>query len=472
MFLRTLFVFACREVKSSWINVPLRVMEVPQTQYATAPNGARVAYQVVGEGTRDIILNTNWLSCIDLMWDEPRYEHCIRRLASCGRLLLFDKRGTGASDPLEIRDGDFDVSLLEQASEDMLLVLDAVGSTRATIVGADTGGIAAIVLAATHPERVDALVLQDSCARFTNSSDYPWGLDVEAVSAIIGAVRESWGTGIALFALAPSLASDESTVRWCARYERLSVSPATMVASFEDAAKIDVRAVLPLVRMPTMVLSHTESAFIPPGQGRYLADNIPDARYVEFDGSDMWLFTDSRLIDQIVAFLGESSTPPGDDHRVLAAVLFTDLVSSTAQMAELGDRRWRDLLDTHDRVISRIVNDHRGHIVDRAGDGMLATFESSARAVRCATAMATELHKLGLNMRAGVHAGEIELRGDRVAGMAVHLAARIMGIANADEVIVSRTVCDLSVGSGLTFRDLGAHELKGIPGKWDLFILD
>ena len=187
---------------------------------------------------------------------------------------------------------------------------------------------------------MEALVLQDSCARFTNAPDYPWGLDVEAVSAIIDAVRESWGTGIALFALAPSLANDESTVRWCARYERLSVSPAMMAASFEDAAKIDVRAVLPLIRMPTLVLSHTESAFIPPGQGRYLADNIPEARYVELDGSDMWLFTDPRLIDQIVAFLGESSAPPGDDHRVLAAVLFTDLIlPPTTQLAELGDRR-------------------------------------------------------------------------------------------------------------------------------------
>ena len=450
----------------------MRVMEVPQTQYATAPNGARVAFQVVGEGARDIILNTNWLSCIDLMWDEPRYEHCIRRLASCGRLLLFDKRGTGASDPLEIRDGDFETSLLEQASEDMLHVLDAVGSSRATVVGADTGGIASLLLAATHPERVEALVLQDSCARFTSTSDYPWGLDIEAVSAIIGAVRESWGTGIALFALAPSLVNDESTVRWCARYERLSVSLTTMAASFEDAARIDMRAILPLVRMPTLVLSHTESAFIPQGQGRYLADNIPDARHVELDGSDIWLFADQRLIDHIVAFLGESSSPPADDHRVLAAVLFTDLVASTSQLAELGDRRWRDILDTHDRVMSRIVNDHRGHLVDRAGDGMLATFDSPARAVRCATALATELQKLGLEMRAGVHAGEIELRGDRVAGMAVHLAARIMGLANAHEVVVSRTVCDLSVGSGLTFREHGEHELKGIPGKWELFILE
>jgi class 3 adenylate cyclase len=447
-------------------------MEVPPTQYATAPSGARIAYQVVGEGARDIILNTNWLSCIDLMWDEPRYEHCIRRLASCGRLLLFDKRGTGASDPLEIRDGDFETSLLEQASEDMLLVLDAVGSGRATIVGADTGGIASLLLAATHPERVDALVLQDSCARFTNTDDYPWGLDVEGVEAIIGAVRESWGTGIALYALAPSLVDDESTVRWCGRYERLSVSPTMMAASFEDAARIDIRAILPLIRMPTLVLSHTESAFIPRGQGQYLADNIPGARHVELEGSDMWLFADPRLIDEVVAFLGESSAPPGDDHRVLAAVLFTDLVSSTSQLAELGDRRWRDLLDTHDRVLSRIVSDHRGRLVDRAGDGMLATFDSPARAVRCATALAMELQKLGLEMRAGVHAGEIELRGDRVAGMAVHLAARIMGLANAHEVIVSRTVCDLSVGSGLAFRDFGAHELKGIPGTWDLFILE
>jgi class 3 adenylate cyclase len=245
-----------------------------------------------------------------------------------------------------------------------------------------------------------------------------------------------------------------------------------MIASFEDAARFDVRTILPLVRVPTLVLSHTESAFIPLGQGRYLADHLPDARYVELDGSDAWLFSDSRLVDQIVAFLGEPSASTSDDNRVLAAVLFTDLVSSTTQLAELGDRRWRDLLDTHDRVINRIVNEHRGRVVDQAGDGMLATFDGPARAVRCATALAAELRKLGLEMRAGVHAGEIELRGERVAGLAVHLAARIMGLASADQVIVSRTVCDLTVGSGLMFREHGVHQLKGIPGTWELFILE
>ena len=447
-------------------------MQVPQTRYATGPNGARVAYQTIGDGPRDVLLNTNWLSSIDLMWDEPRYEHCLRRLASHGRLILFDKRGTGASDPLEVRDGAFDVSLLEQATEDMLVVLDEVDSTSATLVGADTGGIAAIIFAATHPERVDALVLQDTCARFNVSDDYPWGLDAAEVTAIIDAVRESWGTGIALAALAPSLEEDPSTLRWCARYERLSVPPATMIVQFEDAAQIDVRAVLPLVRMPTLVLSHDASAFIPVGQGRYLADHIPQARHVELDGSDIWLFSDPRLADEISSFLGEPPSYADEDDRVLAAVLFTDLVSSTAQLAELGDRRWKELLETHDRVLARAVSDHRGRLVDRAGDGMLATFDGPARAVRCATAIGTELRKLGLEMRAGVHAGEIELRSDGVAGMAVHLAARVMAKASAGEVVVSRTVRDLTVGSGLNFQDRGVHELKGIPGTWQLFVLE
>ncbi len=447
-------------------------MQVPQTQYATGPNGARVAYQTIGDGPRDVLLNTNWLSSIDLMWDEPRYEHCLRRLASHGRLILFDKRGTGASDPLEVRDGAFDVSLLEQATEDMLVVLNEVDSTSAALVGADTGGIATIIFAATHPERVDALVLQDTCARFTASGDYPWGLDAAEVTAIIDAVRESWGTGIALAALAPSLAEDPSTLRWCARYERLSVPPATMIVQFEDAAQIDVRAVLPLVRMPTLVLSHDASTFIPVGQGRYLADHIPQARHVELDGSDIWLFSDPRLADEISSFLGESPVHADEDDRVLAAVLFTDLVSSTAQLAELGDRRWKELLETHDRVLARAVSDHRGNLVDTAGDGMLATFDGPARAVRCATAIGTELRKLGLEMRAGVHAGEIELRSDGVAGMAVHLAARVMAKASAGEVVVSRTVRDLTIGSGLDFQDRGEHELKGIPGTWQLFVLE
>jgi class 3 adenylate cyclase len=418
------------------------------------------------------LLTTDWLSSIDLMWDEPRYEHCLRRLASCGRLVLFDKRGTGASDPLELRDSAFDVSLLEQANEDMLVVLDAVDSTRATVVGADTGGLAAIVFAATHPERIEALVLQDSCARVTAAADYPWGLDAPAMSSIIDAVRESWGTGVALGALAPSLLEDSSTLQWCARYERLSVPPATMIASWENAAQIDLRAVLPLVRVPTLVLSHDASPLIPVGQGRYLAQHIPDARHVELDGSDIWLFSDSRLTDEISSFLGEPSAPHNEDDRVLAAVLFTDLVSSTAQLAELGDRRWKELLDTHDGVLARAVNDHRGRVVDRAGDGMLATFDGPARAVRCATAIGAELRKLGLEMRAGIHAGEIELRGDGIAGIAVHLAARVMGKAGPGEVFVSRTVRDLTVGSGLEFRDRGVHELKGIPGAWELFALE
>ncbi len=447
-------------------------MQVPQTRYATAPSGARVAYQVIGDGGRDILLTTNWLSSIDLMWDEPRYEHCLRRLSSCGRLILFDKRGTGASDALELRDGAFDVSLLEQANEDMLVILDAVDSARVTVVGADTGGMPAIVFAATHPERIEALVLQDSCAQVMAGEDYPWGLDEATLSSIIDAVRERWGTGVALEGLAPSLLGDPSTVWWCARYERLSVPPATMLASWEDAAQIDLRAVLPLVRVPTLVLSHDASPIIPFGQGRYLAEHLSEARHVELDGSDIWLFSDLRLTDEISSFLGEPSAASDEDDRVLAAVLFTDLVSSTAQLAELGDRRWKDLLDTHDRVLARAVGDHRGKLVDRAGDGMLATFDGPARAVRCATAIGTELRKIGLEMRAGVHVGEIELRGDGVAGIAVHLAARVMGEAGSGEVIVSRTVRDLTIGSGLEFADRGMHELKGIAGTWELFALE
>ncbi len=447
-------------------------MDVPQIRYATAPNGARVAYQVIGDGARDILLSTNWLSSIDLMWDEPRYEHCLRRIASYGRLILFDKRGTGASDPLEVRDGAFDVSLLEQADEDMLVVLDEVDSARATVVGADLGGIAAIVFAATHPERTEALVLQDSCAKVTMAEDYPWGLAETAISAVIDAVREGWGTGVGLVALAPTLLEDPSSIQWCARYERLSVPPATMIASWEDAARVDVRAVLPLVRVPTLVLSHDANTLIPVGQGRYLADQILDARHVELDGTDIWLFSDPRLADEISSFLGEASAPSYADDRVLAAVLLTDLVSSTTQLAQLGDRKWKELLEIHDRVSARAVDNHRGKLVDRAGDGMLATFDGPARAVRCAAAIGTELRKLGLDMRAGVHAGEIELRRDGVAGIAVHIAARVMGKAGAGEVIVSRTVRDLVVGSGLEFTDFGVHELKGISGTWELFALE
>lgn len=444
--------------------------DLPSTAFALAPDGAHVAYQVMGDGPVDVVLSTDWASSIDLMWEEPRIERFLHRLASVGRLILFDKRGNGASDAAPIEHGRFG-STMEQAAEDLLVVLDAVDSERAVLVANTYGGWPALLFAATHPERCDRLVLIDCCARLVGAADYAPGIDSATLEWALEGVGANWGRGITL-ATEPDLWADRDLRHWYGRYERLSVERTYMLQGWRQMDEIDVRAALPLVRAPTLVVAHDQAnPLIGAGSGRFLAEHIPNAQLVELDGTSSLFWADERNVEHAVGFLGASEDNADDDDRVLATVLFTDLVSSTPLVAALGDRRWGELLDAHDHLTVELIGRFRGRLINRTGDGLLATFDGPARAVRCATAICSEVRRLGVEVRAGIHAGEIELRGGDVGGIAVHLAARVMAIADGGEVVVSRTVKDLTAGSGIAFADRGMHELKGIPDTWQLFSL-
>jgi class 3 adenylate cyclase/pimeloyl-ACP methyl ester carboxylesterase len=441
----------------------------PDTRFVVAPDGAHIAFQTVGDGERDLVLVTDWASSIDLMWEQPRIARFLTRLASIGRLILFDKRGNGASDGLSFGRGEFG-GAMEQASDDLLAVLDAAESERVDLVGSTFGGFPAMLFAATHPERCDRLVLQDSCPRFLSDGDYDGGLAQATLEAITGAVGKLWGRGVTLSTL-PDLYGDPALRRWYGRYERLAIDRTLMLQAWQQMTEIDARPVLPSIQASTLVIAHDRAFVVGQGAGRYLTEHIPTAELVELDGVGEMFWADERIIEHIVRFLGAESDETTDEDRVLATIVFTDLVASTPKLAELGDRRWKELLDEHDARTERLVSKFRGRLVQRTGDGLLATFDGPARGVRCAQAICNDVGELGVEVRSGVHVGEIELRGEHIGGIAVHLAARVMAKADAGEVVVTRTVKDLTAGSGLAFEDRGLHELKGIPEPWQLLAL-
>jgi class 3 adenylate cyclase/pimeloyl-ACP methyl ester carboxylesterase len=443
----------------------------PDVRFASAPDGARIAYQVVGDGPRDLVLSTDWVSSIDLMWEQPRMERYLARLAGHGRLILFDKRGNGGSDHAPIVEGRF-AATVEQAAEDLLAVLDAAGSERPDLISSTYGGWPAMLFAATHPERCGRLVLQDTCARQMAADDYAHGIDEETQAAVVDGLMAGHGRGAGLLGWDPALRDDSALRRWFPRYERLACDRAFIAEGWRRMGEIDLRAILPLIRTETLVIAHSEGCILMgAGSGAFLADHIADAQYVELPGHAAPFFGDERISDEIERFLGTEASVAGDDDRVLASVLFTDLVESTSMAARLGDQRWRGVLDDHDHLVDYCLSRFRGRLVKRTGDGILATFDGPARAVRCAETICRDARRLGVEVRAGVHAGEIELRGDDVGGIAVHLAARVMGQAGPGEVVVSRTVKDLTAGSGLSFEDRGTRELKGVPDPWQLFAL-
>ena len=444
--------------------------DLPRTRFATALDGAHIAYQVLGDGPEDVVLLTDWASSIDLMWELPQIERFLRRLASVGRLILFDKRGNGASDAAPIEHGRFG-STMEQAADDLLAVLDAVESERAALIANTYGGWPALLFAAAHPERCTRLALLDCCARLLTSEDYPPGIDPTMLKWAIDGISAAWGRG-ALLGTEGELQADKELRRWYARYERLAVERTYMVQAWTQMGEIDLRSILPLVRTQTLVIAHDQAnPLIGAGSGRYLAEHIPSATLLELDGTSSFFWADERNIEHLTRFLGAATDELDDDDRVLATVLFTDLVSSTQLAADMGDRRWRELLDAHDQLTGELISRFRGRLIARTGDGLLATFDGPARAARAATAICDEVRRLGVQVRVGLHAGEIVRRGDNVGGIAVHLAARVMSIAQGGEVVVSRTVKDLTAGSGLTFADRGTHQLKGIPEEWQLFTL-
>lgn len=436
-------------------------MNTPETKYAKSGDGY-LAYQVCGEGSVDLVYLSAWGSHVEEQWSIPPLAGFLRGLQSCSRLILFDLRGTGLSDPVAISQ----MTSLERWMDETQVVLDAVGSQRAALVGFGGGGHLAALFAATHPDRVQALVLYRTAARFTTAPDYPWGLAAERVPTYLEEIERNWGNGAQL---ERSLGSreQEGLRPQLARFERFLAGPAAYRAAMRMSLESDIRGILSTIKAPTLVAHQAHDTFIPVEHSRYLAEHVPGARYIEVPSA----LTDC---DAVAGEFGEFLTgvrPTLPNDRVLATVLFTDIVDSTQHAAAMGDRRWRETLDVYDRAAARALADWRGRQVKTTGDGTLATFDGPARGIRCALALADVIGALGLQLRAGLHTGEIETRGEDVAGIAVHIGQRVSALAEPGEVLVSRTVKDLVAGSGLEFGSVGDHELKGVPGEWRLFVV-
>jgi class 3 adenylate cyclase len=438
---------------------------IPETEYARS-GGLHLAYQVLGNGPPDILLLDQWFSHMDAQWDVAPLAEFRERLASFGRLIMYDKRGSGLSDPL----APDHLPTIEEWMDDLPIVLNAVGSEKAAIITNLGGGIMATTYAAVHPERVASLILVDCFARFTATPDYPVGGTEEDVDRTLEEADLTMGRGLMLDLFAPSIAGDERLRRAWARYERLAVSPGMTVATVRLLYESDVRSILPTIRVPTLVIHRAKGKGFPAEYGRYLAEHIPGARYVELPGMDnlIWAGDQDAILDEIQDFI-TGVRPAPTPKRVLATVLFTDIVDSTRRAAEVGDRAWRRILDEHFAITRRQLDRFDGRMIKSVGDGVLATFDGPARAVRCAAAIRDGVAELGLDLRAGLHTGEIELQPDDVAGLAVHIGARISALAGAGEILVSSTVKDLVVGSGLEFEDHGSRDLKGVPGEWRVF---
>jgi class 3 adenylate cyclase len=435
----------------------------PETRYAKSGE-LNIAYQVVGEGPFDLIYVPGWISNVELMWEEPAHAHVLDRLASFSRLILFDKRGTGLSDPVPLDR----LPTLEERMDDVRAVLDAVECSQAAVFGFSEGGLMSILFAATYPERTTALVLYGVFAKRIKSADYPWAPSPEDRKREIVELERNWSDRMDLDKLAPS--EDEAFKDRLATYFRRSASPGAAVALMRMNTQIDVRDVLPTIQAPALVLHRTDDLDVNVEEGRWIADRIPGAKFVELPGDahTLWAGDTDSIVDEIEVFLTGARRGPEPD-RVLATVLFTDIVGSTEQATRLGDRRWRELLESHHAVVRRELERFNGDEVDTAGDGFLARFDGPARAIRCASAIESGVGELGLQVRAGVHTGECELFGDKVAGLAVHTGARVASHAQPGEVLVSQTVKDLVAGSGIGFEDRGSHELKGVPGEWRLY---
>ena len=435
----------------------------PRIAYAES-RGLKVAYAVMGDAPLDLVFVPGFVSHVEALLEFPPIARPIGRLTRFARVIVFDKPGTGLSDPVE------GVPTLEQRMEDLTAVLDAAGVERAALFGASEGAPMSALFAATHVERVIALVMYGSYAKGAWAEDYPWAPTPEQTAAGVELIEEGWGQGFWLDVYAPSFAEDPKLVRWWARYERQAASPTMAKAISQLATEVDVREILPAIRVPTLVVHRKGDIAVPVEGARYIAERIRGARLVELDGCDHFPFAGDvdALIDEVESFLtGARPVRPVD--RRLLTVLFSDIVGSTERAAELGDRRWRSLLERHDEIARVQIEREGGRAVKATGDGFLATFEGPARAIQCARALHSATEPLGIELRAGIHTGECEVMGDDIGGVCVHLAARVCGLAGPGEVLVSRTVKDLVVGSGIEFSERGVHELKGIPGEWELF---
>ena len=439
-------------------------MATPETRYARSGDDY-IAYQTLGDGPRDIVFMSAWFSHVDGRWEEPRFAAMLRRLATMGRLIVFDKRGSGASDPLHIPDPTW-----EDWADDIRAVMDAAGSQRAAIIGVGDSGPLACLFAATQPQRVQSLILVNTGARLMRGPNYPWGLDTDDVKRFLARTKESWGTGGVADVFSPSVAGDDRYKQWWARYQRMSASPGRSTAMAALVFDVDVRHVLSTIHVPTLVMHRRDFRFFPVEQGRYLADNIAGAKLVELEGADgfVYLGDTESIMSEIEEFV-TGTRRAQDVDRVLATVLLTDMVGSTSQAAALGDHKWRDVLDAHDEIVRAQLEAFRGRLHRATGDGVLATFDGPARGIRCAQAIRDRLRAAGIDIRSGLHAGEIELRGNEIGGIAVHIAARIEAEADTGEILCSSTVKELVTGSDLVFADRGRKLLKGVPQEWQLY---
>ena len=437
-----------------------------ETRYAKSGD-VSIAYQLLGKGPPDLVLVPGWVSNIDVFWEEPTLARFLTRLASFSRLILFDKRGTGLSDRVA------DMPSLEVRMDDVRAVMDVVGSEFAALFGYSEGGTMCALFAATHPSRTSALIMSGAFARRTWAPDYPWGRTEEQQQAFLDQVEREWGGPVGIDVRAPSMAQDERFRQWWARFLRASASPAAAAMLVRMNAEIDIRQLLPAIQVPTLILHSVNDRVIDMGVARYMAARIPRSKLVELHGTDHlpWGDDSDAILDEIEEFLTGVRRSAEHD-RVLATVLFTDIVGATEKAASLGDRRWGDLLDNHHALVRRELARFRGREIDTASDGFLATFDGPARAVRCACAISDSVQSLGIEVRAGLHTGECEIMGDKLGGISVHIGARVAALARPGEVLVSATVKDLVAGSALSFQDRGIQSLKGVPGDWRLFAVD
>jgi class 3 adenylate cyclase len=451
-------------------------VDIPETRYAKTADGVHIAYQVFGDGPVDILFVMGWVTHIEKMWTEPRFARFFTKLASFSRVMVFDKRGVGLSD----RVSEDRLPSLEVRMDDARAVMDTVGSERAVVLGVSEGGPMAMLFAATYPERTIGLIVYGTSACWNNAPDYPWSVPSEDRSAEMKEWDERrdrlWGTKelaseYMAESFAPALAHDEPTLTWIADYMRNAASPGAVGALSEMNRSIDVRSALPAIHVPTLVMARDGDIEYPVAETKWMADQIRGARFVSSPG-DEHLFVmgnQDALLDEIERFVTTVREDEADLDRVLATVMFTDMVGSTEKAAALGDKGWRDLVERHHGVVRAMLGRFRGKEVDTAGDGFFATFDGPARGVRCAQAIIPAVRDLGIEVRAGVHTGEVETIAGKVGGIAVNVGARIASLAAPSEVLVSHTVQGLVSGSGLRFEDAGEHELKGVPDRWHLY---
>ena len=433
-----------------------------QTQYATSGD-VHLAYQVIGEGPRDIVLVIDWASQLEVLSEQPFVQEFLSSLTRYARVLWFDMRGVGLSDRV------FEQPVApEEWMLDVGAVMDAAGSSRATLLAQGHAAQLALLFAAAHPERVESLVVINGFARLAQAPDYPAGMPEHIGTAILDMVAREWGTGSMAGVLGPSVASQDGLQEWYGRLERYAVSPGAAVAKMRAILELDVRHVLPLVAAPTLVIQNRGNQLVRQEHGRYLAANIPGAQLLERDSPDHWPLPEPDMLGAIEEFVTGSRSEVDVD-RFLATVMFVDVAGSTERLTELGDTKWRTLLDQFEEIVERQLIAHRGDLVDKAGDGVMATFDGPARAIRCACRIRDAVRPAGLDVRCGLHTGEVTRRNGGIAGIAVHIGARVSSVANPGEVLVTRTVRDLVAGSGIAFDERGEHELKGVADRWTLY---